>query len=151
MSSSTSDNRMKYRLRKLLFFVFILIPLWSFLGWYFQGGETFKVALLNKTTQNFNDAEHRAFTWVLNHHHWLKDDGAYYETRKDYLGPLPLSGETSVNTALHELSAEEIEELADYLDAAYFIDTYGTYYEEMESRLDSPPEGGSSMVDWNDR
>lgn len=142
MSGNGSTNRWKYRVRKLIFFSILLIPLWSYLIWLSGEDTTLRVVMLDKTAQDFSNIEHRAFTWVLNHNHYVKDDGSNYERRVDYLGYFPSPQNLLKTNDLKGADQETIDSIAKALDVGYFIDTYGSYYEDWLIRKSEIPKRG---------
>lgn len=142
MAADGSRWRWKYRLRKTIVLLILLIPLWSFLVWYFQPDRVLRVMLLDKTAQDFRQIEHRAFTWVLNHHHYVKPDGTDYSQRIDYLGYFPEPDNLLRTNDLRGADQKKIDSIANGVDVGYFIDTYGSYYEDWSDRVRDIPEKG---------
>lgn len=101
-----------------------------------------KVVILNKTFQNFDDIEHRAFTWVLNHNKYVKPDGEQYSSRVDYLGLFPERGNLLNHKDLSDIGAEKTDSLAEYFDLGYFIDTYGSYYQDIKDEGERKKKAG---------
>lgn len=142
MAQTENTNRLKFRLRKTILYLLLLLPLWSFLFWWLSPSTPLKVVMLDKTAQDFSNIEHRAFTWVLNHNHFVKEDGSHYDRRTDYLGHFPQPGNILRSKYLTALKQTQIDSIADYVDLGYFIDTYGSTYEEWGERSSEPNRKG---------
>lgn len=142
MSGNASTNKWKFRLRKGILFFLLLTPLWSYLAWLAKPSTTLKVVMLDKTAQDFSNIEHRAFTWVLNHAKYVKEDGEEYNQRIDYLGYFPSPRNLLITNDLKNSSPELIDSIADYIEVGYFIDTYGSYYEDWQDRVKDIPKRG---------
>lgn len=98
--------------------------------------------MLDKTAQDFNNQEHRAFTWVLNQYRWAKPDGSAYNVRRDYLGYFPKPDNLLSKDDLEGFTQKRLDSIADGVDMGYFIDTYGAYYEYWESLPENSPKRG---------
>lgn len=142
MSAGDSTNRWKYRIRKLLLILFLLIPLWSYLAWLASPSTSLRVVMLDKTAQDFSNIEHRAFTWVLNYNKYTKDNGELYNRRIDYLGYFPSPQNLLKKNDLEGANQRLIDSISDHVDVGYFIDTYGSYYEDWKDRIKDIPEKG---------
>lgn len=142
MAGTGSSNRTKYHIRKGVLFAILLLPLWSYLYWLASPNTTLKVVMLDKTAQDFSNIEHRAFTWVLNHERYTKPDGSQYSKRLDYLGYFPKPTNLLDSKDLHGFSQAQIDSISDYVDVGYFIDTYGSYYQDWRDRMRDIPRTG---------
>lgn len=98
--------------------------------------------MLSKTAENFTNAEHRSFTWVLNHERLVKENGKIYRESIDYTGFQPTRDSLKRVNDLRGFDKKQIDSLADYIDMAYFIDTYGAYYEDWKHSFKNTPDRG---------
>lgn len=142
MAQSGFQSRTKYRIRKVILFTILLLPLWSFIVWWASPTTTLRVVMLDKTAQDFSNIEHRAFTWVLNHHHYVKEDGSNYSRRVDYLGHFPQPDNLLNAKDLDGYTQKQIDSIAKFVNVGYFIDTYGSTYEEWRAKLNNIKESG---------
>lgn len=121
---------MKYTGRKLLFFLIILIPFWSFLIWFFWPKETLKTLILDKTVLTNSGDEHRSLNWVLTHEKFTKPGGAQYDISDDYYGFFPIGRPEYQIKDLTPFSETGLDSMATYYDVGYFTDAYGIYQNE---------------------
>ncbi|PTM06119.1 MAG: hypothetical protein DA405_01095 [Bacteroidetes bacterium] len=82
---------MKYLGRKILFFLIILIPFWSFLVWFFYPKIELAGLILDKTVLDRSGLEHRSFNWITTNNKYVKPDGSQYEITEDYYGFFPVN------------------------------------------------------------
>ncbi len=121
---------MRYVGRKLLFFIIILIPFWSFLVWFFWPKETVKTLILDKTVLTASGEEHRSLNWVLTHEKFTKPSGSQYDIADDYYGFFPVNRPEYQIKDLTPFSRMGLDSMAGYYDAVYFTDAYGIYQNE---------------------
>lgn len=110
----------------LLFFV--VTPMLSLGIWYLTPTSKLGVLVINKTVPNKEYQEHQSIHWLLNHFRYIKQDGDFYDTSKDYFGFYP--GETIEESQIADLSglsSQRINDLLDDTNLVYFADTYGVY------------------------
>lgn len=122
--------RTKYR-RSLFLLLFLLLPLWMFLGWVVQPRKVFNLFIMDKTVPNTRYQEHRSFFWVLKYDKYVKPDKSYYKVSNDYKGFFPVEpGLSYYADDLNHLKSDEIDSLADNIDLAAYIDGYGVYFSD---------------------
>ncbi|WP_280771107.1 hypothetical protein [Salipaludibacillus daqingensis] len=129
------------------FLFFIVLP---FTIWYFQQNETFDVAIINKTAPDETYREHQSITWLLNHNHYVKNDGEKYVKEKDYYGFQPNEDDETYDVVPFPESFEGT-------DLIYIADTYGVYEEDLpwsdetQQTNQGPPNliyGGLEIEEW---
>lgn len=121
---------MKYLGRKILFFLIILIPFWSFLVWFFYPKTELPGLILDKTVLDRSGVEHRSFNWITTNNKFVKPDGSQYEITEDYYGFFPVNRPEYVVKDLTVFSQKEIDSLANHLEYIYYTDAYGIYTNE---------------------
>ena len=121
---------MKYAIRKIIFFLIVLIPFWSFLVWFFYPKTTINGLMLDKTVLTRQGEEHRSLNWVLSHEKYTKPDGSQYEISEDYYGFFPVNRPEYVVKDLTVFTNKEIDSLARVLDFVHYTDAYGIYQNE---------------------
>lgn len=121
---------MKYLGRKILFFLIILIPFWSFLVWFFYPKIELPGLILDKTVLDRSGVEHRSFNWITTNNKYVKPDGSQYEITEDYYGFFPVNRPEYVVKDLTVFNQKEIDSLARDLEYLYYTDAYGIYTNE---------------------
>tara|TARA_R110002050_G_scaffold137116_1_gene260640 strand:- start:3335 stop:5620 length:2286 start_codon:yes stop_codon:yes gene_type:complete len=121
---------LKYLGRKILFFLIILIPFWSFLVWFFYPKIELPGLILDKTVLDRSGVEHRSFNWITTNNKYVKKDGSQYEITEDYYGFFPVNRPEYVVKDLTVFSQKEIDSLARDLEYIYYTDAYGIYTNE---------------------
>ncbi len=121
---------MKYLGRKILFFLIILIPFWSFLVWFFYPKTTLPGLILDKTVLDRSGVEHRSFNWITTNQKFTKPDGSQYEISEDYYGFFPVNRPEYSVKDLTVFNNTEIDSLSDFLHFVYYTDAYGIYTNE---------------------
>lgn len=121
---------MKYLGRKILFFLIILIPFWSFLVWFFYPKTELPGLILDKTVLDRSGVEHRSFNWITTNNKFVKPDGSQYEITEDYYGFFPVNRPEYVVKDLTVFSRKEIDSMARDLEYLYYTDAYGIYTNE---------------------
>jgi len=71
--------------------------------------------------------------WILNNERITKPDGEKYSRDFDYYGVHPVNSDSFAVKDLSDYSSGQVDSLANALDAAYFVDTYGIYAEVDDS------------------
>jgi hypothetical protein len=121
---------LKYLGRKILFFLIILIPFWSFLVWFFYPKTELPGLILDKTVLDRSGVEHRSFNWITTNNKYVKPDGSQYDITEDYYGFFPVNRPEYVVKDLTVFSRKEIDSMARDLDYLYYTDAYGIYTNE---------------------
>lgn len=123
--------------------VFLLIVFVVFIGWYIKPKTKLNVCLLDKTiltVEENNDInidsvyrKHQGLFWLLEQQRYVFEDGNYYNTEKDYFGPM-LDGEGMIQSERTLSSLDYLPDLM-YVSDVYGAvdDTYG-YYDNSTAR-----------------
>lgn len=109
--------------------ILILALLVSFLMWKSKEAKKLDVYVLNKTVPTVKRTKHRSFFWILNHEKYVKKNGEIYNFKEDYYGFYPKNDDTR-EFDFKSIRIREIDEYAEKYDMAYYVDTYGVYYNE---------------------
>ena len=121
---------MKFVLRKIIFFLIILIPFWSFLVWFFYPKTQLSGMILDKTVLTREGDEHRSLNWILTHNKIVKENGSQYDISDDYYGFFPVSRPEYVVRDLTFFDEEQRDSLSDMMKFLYYTDCYGIYTNE---------------------
>lgn len=127
---------MKHLGRKLLFFIIILIPFWSFLAWFFWPKQPIKTLILDKTVLTNSGDEHRSLNWVMTHERYTKPGGSQISIADDYHGFFPVDRPEYQIKDLSPFSNIGLDSLSGYYDMTYFTDAYGIYQNEWYAGRD---------------
>jgi len=114
----------------IILVILVLIPLISWLIWGFHSGKPLNIMILNKTVLSLERKEQRALFWFLIHDKYTKPDDKAYNMNKDYFGFQPLRPEKTRKYVINRVKLTEIDKLASDYDMAYFVDTYGVFFNE---------------------
>lgn len=132
-----------------------LIPVWSYLAWYFYESKQINILTLDKTVPFEKRDEHISWFWVLNHYKYFKPDGTSFHEEMDYKGFFPDKADTFTFEVkdLVELNNDSLSALSDSLDIYYIADTYGVYEHEWNEVKTRPAfskkvYGGAAMNDY---
>lgn len=121
---------MKFVIRKIIFFLIILIPFWSFLVWFFYPKTVLSGLILDKTVLTRQGDEHRSLNWILTHNKIVKPNGSQYDISEDYYGFFPINRPEYVVRDLSFFNNEQLDSLSDMHDFLYYTDAYGIYTNE---------------------
>ena len=115
----------------LLFILFlpILIPLFSFLFWWIQYEKPLKILIYDMTVPYLDMNEHKSLSWILIHEKFTTLNKVN-QPDLNYKGFFPLSDFKFITKDFLKLTREEVFQVADSLDMAYYTDTYGVYTNE---------------------
>lgn len=111
----------------------LLTPLVSYIKWYMQPIKIVDIAIIDKSVTNEDRNEHRSINWVLNHNNYRKSDSTLYDPKKDYFGfhpTEPIACKEYETKDMSDFPVSYIDSLADKLDAVYYADMYGVYYNQ---------------------
>ncbi|TVP54691.1 MAG: hypothetical protein EA341_00055 [Mongoliibacter sp.] len=124
--------------------IFGIIPLTSFLIWFFMPSAVLNVVVLDKTVPNESAQEHQAIHWSLNHLKYLKEDGKPYDVSTDYFGYFPgYSADEGKVVDFNQLSQSDKSMLLDKSSMVYYADTYGVYENDF---IDDPDDYRSEKI-----
>jgi len=115
----------------------IIFPIVMWLGWFFTPKKKLVVAIVDKTVLNTDAQEHTSLWWILNHNRFTKTATQSYKNSRDYFGFFPKDDEKFKLKGLERFSSEQLKQLSNDADLAYFTDTYGIYRNEWYSQKQS--------------
>jgi len=121
--------------KSLILFVIILIvilffPVLNIVKWGVQPKRPLDVLILDKTVPTYDRCNHKSFYWILTHNKYVKGNKRLYSYKKDYFGFVPLRPFRDKKWEPRRIRFAKIIELADSLDALYYADTYGVYFND---------------------
>lgn len=123
----------KIKIRDIIVVAIFLIPLWSFLAWYFTPLRPIQIFILDKTVPNLRYEEHRSLIWLLRHFRYSYGE-RLYRADMDYYGFHPTEpGKSYRIYDLEGFRKEDLIELANRYDMAWIADSYGVYKNDWES------------------
>jgi len=127
----------KRRLLQWIIPALIIFPIVMWLGWFFTPKKKLVVAIVDKTVLNTDAQEHTSLWWILNHNRFTKTATQSYKNSRDYFGFFPKDDEKFKLKGLERFSSEQLKQLSNDADLAYFTDTYGIYRNEWYSQKQS--------------
>ncbi|HKL37919.1 MAG TPA: hypothetical protein VJ876_03430, partial [Bacteroidales bacterium] len=122
----------------------VVAVLIAFLAWLLKPSHPLEVFILNKTVPTQERREHQSFHWMLNHEKYVKQNKSLYDLKEDYYGFFPIQPEKQ-QFDFRSLSLRDVETISDRVDVAYYIDTYGVYYNDWYTE-DGPYVSGDQKV-----
>ncbi|MBQ3866323.1 MAG: hypothetical protein II776_05425 [Clostridia bacterium] len=129
------QKRLKWY-HRLVFLVMLAVAS-VFIIWFFLPKKSINVAVLDKTVLSYSEDDnivkdnvyrkHRGFFWILDQQRYVKPDGASYDYKRDYFGPM-LDDEGAYDYSVEFADAVSSPDLV-YLADAYGLgnDTFGHY------------------------
>ncbi|MBD8489265.1 hypothetical protein IFO69_10960 [Echinicola sp. CAU 1574] len=112
----------------------IVIPGISHLIWKVKPSSKMDILVIDKTVPDKSRLEHRSFFWALKHLRIKRQDGAFYQYDKDYLGFYPKKDGNHKVKSLRYYSDEKIDSISKALDVLYLADTYGVYESDFNDQ-----------------
>src|SRR6056297_1372970 len=101
----------------------------SLLIWVVKPSRTLEIFILDKTVPTLDRREHKSLHWVLNHQKYVKNDQSLYRLKEDYYGFFPIDPQQQ-KFDFRSLSIRDVDDVSDSVDLAYYVDTYGVYYND---------------------
>ena len=120
----------------------LVFPLVMWLGWFFTPKKKLVIAIVDKTVVNTDCQEHISLSWIINHNRFTKTPTQDYKTSRDYFGFFPKDNEKFRLKGLERFSSEQLRQLSNDADLAYFTDTYGIYKNEWYSQKNNTERSG---------
>ncbi|RIV23319.1 hypothetical protein DYU11_09945 [Fibrisoma montanum] len=108
----------------------VLLPFWMWLAWYLMPKRQLVAAIVDKTVLHPDGQEHISLTWILNHQRFTKTKTQPYAIDQDYFGFFPLDNQQYRLKGLERFSDQQLTQLSQDCDLAYYTDTYGIYRQE---------------------
>jgi len=137
----------------ILILVFAL-PFIKFIRWSFQEQKPIDVVILDKTVPTLERLNHKSLTWILNNSRFVKKENKNsYSYKKDYYGFAPTRPLKDRGNTKKEYHVSEMLELPERVDAVYFADTYGVFFNDWyvgvnKSRRSRKIYGGLNNTDY---
>lgn len=101
--------------------------------WILKKPRPLNLLILDKTVLTTAVQEHLSLSWVINNEKFVHDNKAY-SNQKDYYGFFPDDKGNFHIRDFENFSANELNNLANHYDAAYYTDMYGIYTNEWITR-----------------
>ncbi len=103
------------------------MPLWMYIWWKYSSIKPFNILILDKTVLVQPGQEHSSINWVLKNEQYVKWDSTHYDIARDYMGFYPFQNKKYYTNGLEKRDTNQINLLAENIDAAYIADCYGIY------------------------
>ncbi|MDP4222920.1 MAG: hypothetical protein Q8868_06360 [Bacteroidota bacterium] len=139
----------------LIVLVLILImPLINFIRWSVQDKMPLDVLILDKTVPTLDRLKHKSLVWILNNDRFVKKQNkSSYSYKKDYYGFSPTRPLRERGMSKNEYHLTEMIDLPQKVDALYFADTYGVFFNDWyagvnKSRRSRKIYGGLNNTDY---
>jgi hypothetical protein len=132
----------------------LALPFINYLRWSFQEKKPIDIVILDKTVPTLERLNHKSLTWVLNNGRFVKKDKKKsYSFRKDYYGFAPTRPLKDRGNTKNEYHLSEMIDLPEKVDALYFADTYGVFFNDWyagvnKSRRSRKIYGGLNNTDY---
>lgn len=138
----------------IILILVLALPFINFLRWSFQQKKPIEIVILDKTVPTLDRIKHKSFTWIINHDRFVKKvNGKSYSFRKDYYGFAPTRPLKDRGSIKKEYHLTEMIDLPEKVDALYFADTYGVFFNDWyaginKSRKSRKIYGGLNNTDY---
>ena len=132
----------------------LALPLINFFRWSFQDKKPIDIVILDKTVPTLDRLNHKSFTWILNYERFVKKENLKnYSFKKDYFGFAPTRPLKDRGSVKNEYHLTEMMDLPEKVDALYFADTYGVFFNDWyagvnKSRKSRKIYGGLNNTDY---
>ncbi|MCF6237732.1 MAG: hypothetical protein L3J79_02790 [Candidatus Marinimicrobia bacterium] len=126
------------RLLRYLVFSLIVTPVIMVLSWFATPDFPMDIFVLNKSVPDSDSQNQLSLFWVLNNEKITKSDGNKYSRGCDYYGFYPLAADNYLIKDISNYSKSAVDSLAETIDAVYFADTYGVYYNDFFAQPQTP-------------
>ncbi len=138
----------------IILILVLALPFINFVRWSFQEKKPIDIVILDKTVPTLERLNHKSFTWVLNNSRFVgKEKKNSYSYKKDYYGFSPTRPLKDRGNTKNEYHVSEMLELPERVDALYFADTYGVFFNDWyvgvnKSRRSRKIYGGLNNTDY---
>jgi len=147
---------MKKPLLKTIIVILLIlaVPFIFYLSWTFQDKKPFDIAILDKTVPTLDRLNHKSITWILTNSRFVKKEKKNsYSYKKDYYGFAPTRPLKDRGSVRMEYHLGEMMDLPEKIDAMYFADTYGVFFNDWyagvnKSRRSRKIYGGLTNTDY---
>jgi hypothetical protein len=114
--------------------IILILPAISFIRWNFQQKKPIDIVILDKTVPTLDRLKHKSFNWVLTNERFVKKEKkTSYSYKKDYYGFSPTRPLKEKGSTRKEYHLSEMMDLPEKIDAVYFTDTYGVFFNDWYS------------------
>ncbi|MFI5453677.1 hypothetical protein ACHMWN_16175 [Pedobacter sp. UC225_61] len=129
---------------KLLLILWLIpaIPLLMLIVWFLTPKTKLVVAIVDKTVLTRDGQEHISLDWVLNQEKFTKTSKKRYHVGNDYFGFFPKDKERFRLKGLERFTNNQLKQLSDDANLAYFTDTYGIYKKEWYNEQNAERSSG---------
>ncbi len=138
----------------IILVIILILPAISFIRWTFQQKKPIDIVILDKTVPTLDRLKHKSFNWVLTNERFVKKEKkTSYSYKKDYYGFSPTRPLKEKGSTRKEYHLSEMMDLPEKIDAVYFTDTYGVFFNDWysgvnKSRKSRKIYGGLNNVDY---
>ena len=138
----------------IILILVLALPFVNFVRWSFQEKKPIDVVILDKTVPTLERLHHKSLTWILNNSRFVKKEKKNsYSYKKDYYGFAPTRPLKDRGNTKKEYHVSEMLELPERIDAIYFTDAYGVFFNDWyvgvnKSRRSRKIYGGLNNTDY---
>lgn len=138
----------------IILVLILVLPFINFVRWSFQEKKPIDLVILDKTVPTLDRLKHRSLTWILTNNRFVKKENrSSYSYKKDYYGFVPTRPLKDRGSERVEYHLSEMMDLPNKIDAVYFADTYGVFFNDWyagvnKSRRSRKIYGGLSNTDY---
>jgi hypothetical protein len=138
----------------IILLIILAFPFVSLVRWYIQPKKPIDIVILDKTVPTLERLNHKSLTWILNNERFVKKEKRRsYSYRKDYYGFAPTRPLKERGSTKKEYHLSEMIDLPEKVDALYFADTYGIFFNDWfagvnKSRKSRKIYGGLNNTDY---
>lgn len=138
----------------IVILLILAVPFIFYLSWSFQDKKPIDIAILDKTVPTLERLNHKSLTWIITNSRFVKKDKKKsYSYKKDYYGFAPTRPLKDRGSVTMEYHLGEMMDLPDKIDALYFADTYGVFFNDWyagvnKSRRSRKIYGGLTNTDY---
>ncbi len=132
----------------------LALPFINFIRWSLQDKKPIDIVILDKTVPTLDRLNHKSLTWILNSERFVKKEKKNnYSYKKDYYGFSPTRPLRDRGSRKNEYHLSEMIDLPQKVDAVYFADTYGVFFNDWyagvnKSRRSRMIYGGLNNTDY---
>lgn len=138
----------------IVILLILAVPFVFYLSWFFQDKKPIDIAILDKTVPTLERINHKSLTWILTSSRFVKKEKkSSYSYKKDYYGFAPTRPLKDRGSVRMEYHLGEMMDLPEKIDALYFADTYGVFFNDWyagvnKSRRSRKIYGGLTNTDY---
>jgi hypothetical protein len=137
----------------IILILVLALPFINFLRWSFQDKKPIDIVILDKTVPTLERLKHKSFTYILTSERFVKKNKRSYSFKKDYYGFSPTRPLKDRGSIKKEYHLSEMIDLPEKVDALYFADTYGVFFNDWyagvnKSRKSRKIYGGLNNTDY---